>query len=81
MGLFEWDSASTVRCVSPSRIEEMARKLYGVYCEAVEVVASNGDPLPGWVDFAADSGKSKQVDAWRRLAEYVVGKVSTPQGK
>lgn len=54
-------------------LDAHADLLYSVYCEAVGGVAFNGDPLPGWADFAADPNKQKQADAWRSVAEQSLG--------
>lgn len=53
--------------------EEIASKLYEEYCAAVGGVAFNGDKLPGWAEFAADPGKTKQADAWRAVARAARG--------
>lgn len=54
-------------------LDAHADLLYSVYCEAVGGVAFNGDPLPGWADFAADPNKQKQADAWRSVAKQSPG--------
>ncbi len=53
------------------QVEEIAEKLYEQYCQAVGGKAFNGDTLPDWKTFRADSAKAKQSDAW-----MVVGKVA-----
>ncbi|MES2923707.1 MAG: hypothetical protein V4819_19285 [Verrucomicrobiota bacterium] len=45
-------------------IESLAGRLYDTYCAAVGGVAFNGDPLPKWDAFRADTTKQKQSDAW-----------------
>ena len=54
-------------------IEGKAKELYEVYCESVGGVAWNGDPLPSWEEFSADSTKETQADGWRRVAERALG--------
>lgn len=49
--------------------EELAGKLYTVYCESVGGVAFNGEPLPTWEVFSADPEKTMQADGWRAVAE------------
>ena len=50
-------------------IEEIAGKLYEAYCEAVGGIAFNGDPLPKWDTFRADTTKNKQSHAWLAVAQ------------
>lgn len=49
-------------------IDRIAGNFYTTYCAAVGGLAFNGDPLPSWDDFSADSGKVKQVEGWRAVA-------------
>ncbi len=51
-----------------SKTEELARKMYDVYCEAVGGLAFNGDKLPGSEEFFTDETKTKQANAWRKAA-------------
>jgi len=46
-----------------------AAMLYRYYCESVGNVAFNGDPLPTWDEFAADTSKERQVRAWIAVGE------------
>lgn len=50
------------------RIENEAALLYHHYCDAVGGKAFNGDPLPSWDEFVMDEKKTKQANAWRRVA-------------
>lgn len=50
----------------------VAGKLYDTYCEAVGGKAFNGDPLPAWEDFRADTEKTPQSDAWMVVAEHAL---------
>ena len=52
--------------------EEIAGKLYEKYCESVGGIAFNGDPLPKWKEFRADTKKQKQSDAWVEVAALVI---------
>jgi len=56
-------------------IEELADKLYTVYCAAVGGKAFNGDPLPAWSTFRADPTKRKQSDAWMIVAKTALDAV------
>lgn len=49
--------------------EQVARKLYDAYCQAVGGTAFNGDPLPKSEEFFEDQTKRKQADAWRVVAQ------------
>lgn len=53
-------------------IEELAGRLYEVYCTAVGGKAFNGDPLPSWEVFRDDTSKLKQSEAWIAVAEEAV---------
>lgn len=53
-------------------LEEIAKKLYTVYCEAVGGKAYDGKPLPTWEEFRGDPSKRKQSDAWVAVAEASV---------
>lgn len=48
--------------------EQLAHKLYDIYCEAVGGKAFNGDPLPKSEEFFADEKKQLQANAWRTTA-------------
>lgn len=61
--------------MTPSQIEAKAQDLYHIYCHAVGGVAFNGDPLPDWSEFGSDPSKTKQAEAWRRVAEAALGLV------
>lgn len=50
-------------------IDAIAKRLYETYCEAAGGKAFNGDPLPGWDEFASDPKKDKQANAWREAAK------------
>lgn len=52
--------------------EELARKMYDTYCEAVGGIAFNGDKLPDSKEFFNDLTKIKQADAWRAVADIVI---------
>lgn len=52
--------------------EELAGRLYAVYCESVGGKAFNGDALPTWQRFRADPTKRKQSDAWVRVAAEAI---------
>lgn len=56
----------------------LAEKFYTLYCEKVGGVAFNGDPLPSWQDFIADSSKKKQSDAWCAVGELVANLLEDP---
>lgn len=45
-------------------------ELYECYCVAVDGKAFNGDTLPIWSVFRADPTKTKQADAWQKVADY-----------
>ena len=47
-----------------SEVDQVASVLYEAYCEAVGGKAFNGDPLPDWRTFRADTSKQTQSDAW-----------------
>lgn len=49
--------------------ELVAKELYTTYCAAVGGVAFNGDALPDWETFSADSSKEKQSNAWLAAAD------------
>lgn len=53
-------------------IDEIASRLYAVYCLKVDGKAFNGDALPSWAEFEADKAKQKQVEAWREVAREAV---------
>jgi len=46
----------------------IAVPLYETYCKSVGGKAFNGDPLPTWREFHADTTKQKQVNAWLNVA-------------
>ena len=50
-------------------IESFAGELYEDYCAAVGGVAFNGDPLPKWEEFRTDLNKTKQSEAWVKVAQ------------
>lgn len=52
--------------------ENLAHKLYDVYCEAVGGHAYDGKLLPGSKEFFEDPAKEKQANAWRAVAEHVL---------
>ena len=52
--------------------EGIAAGLYEKYCQAVGGVNFQGDPLPNWQEFRADPNKTKQSDAWIKVAEESV---------
>lgn len=52
----------------PDAMNKLAGQLYATYCNAVGGVAHNGDKLPTWDEFSADSGKQKQVNGWMEVA-------------
>jgi hypothetical protein len=52
--------------------DSVAEALYTTYCEAVGGVAFNGDPLPAWKEFVADSKKQKQAQAWLSTADRAI---------
>lgn len=49
-------------------LEATAGILYTEYCQSVGGKAWNGDTLPPWADFRADTSKTKQSDAWVAVA-------------
>lgn len=49
-------------------LEELAKKMYDTYCEAVGGKAYDGSALVGSEEFFADPTKFKQVNAWRVTA-------------
>lgn len=51
--------------------EDRAGHFYETYCKAVGGVAFNGDPLPSWAEFRADTEKLKQSNAWLAVAMSV----------
>lgn len=53
----------------PETTEQVAEKLYSVYCAAVGGKAFNGDALPDWKTFRADPAKQAQSDAWVAVAQ------------
>ena len=54
--------------VSKLTVEDIADRMYTEYCKAVGGVAFNGDPLPTWDEFSADSLKVKQIQGWLAAA-------------
>lgn len=52
-------------------VEHIASVIYTLYCKEVGGVAFNGDKLPTWEEFSSDDNKTKQANAWRRVAEIV----------
>ena len=50
----------------------LAGALYEAYCDGVDNVAFNGDPLPNWEAFSRDEKKAKQVNAWMGVARKAV---------
>lgn len=52
--------------------ESLAANLYETYCRAVGGRAYNGDLLPSWREFAADTNKIPQVEAWRQVADRAI---------
>jgi chaperonin GroES len=53
-------------------IEKLAANLYLAYCMAVGGKAFNGDPLPDWQTFHKDKTKTRQADAWRKVARAAI---------
>lgn len=53
--------------------QDLAKKLYDAYNDAVGGVAWNGDKLPGSEEFFKDETKSKQSLAWVSVAEFALG--------
>jgi hypothetical protein len=49
--------------------EQLAGNLYQTYCVNVGGKAFNGDQLPDWETFRADTTKRVQSDAWVKVAE------------
>lgn len=49
-------------------VEDIADQMYTAYCEAVGGKAWNGDTLPTWDEFSADSLKAKQIQGWLAAA-------------
>ena len=58
--------------MSDYKIEILASQLYIRYCEEVGGKAFNGDPLPTWDQFRAETSKRKQSDAWVEVARLAV---------
>lgn len=52
--------------------DTIAKELYDAYGEGVGGVAFNGDPLPSWEVFIADTAKTKQAQAWLKAADRVI---------
>lgn len=59
----------------PTYREVIAEQLYESYCRAVGGVAFNGDALPEWDEFRADSSKQKQSDAWLATADCAIDRL------
>ena len=55
---------------------ELAEILYERYCSAVGGKAFNGDALPDWRKFYADSNKAKQVTGWLSVAQEAVDQLN-----
>ena len=51
--------------------EELAKKAYETYCEAVGGVAFNGYKLPTWEEFSSNESKQKQANAWLKVGEMI----------
>lgn len=66
----------------PKPEEDLAGRLYTVYCRAVGGKAFNGDTLPDWKVFSVDLKKLAQSNAWRAVAREAIaaetGVVSAP---
>lgn len=66
----------------PKPEEDLAGRLYTVYCRAVGGKAFNGDTLPDWKEFSVDLNKLAQSNAWRAVAREAIaaetGVVSAP---
>lgn len=54
--------------VSKLTVEDIAKEMYTKYCEAVGGRAWNGDLLPQWDEFSADTTKAKQIQGWLAAA-------------
>lgn len=61
---------------SDAEIESRANALYTAYCASVGNKAFNGDPLPSWTEFRADTAKKLQSDAWMNVAEVSLGTIT-----
>lgn len=52
--------------------ETLAGKMYDKYCQSVGGKAFNGDALPNWKTFQADTTKLKQSNAWVEAADVAI---------
>ncbi|MGC4016139.1 MAG: hypothetical protein QM755_16690 [Luteolibacter sp.] len=62
------DDVAGKQTPSDEDIRAAAGRSYTAYCEAVGGVAFNGDPLPTWEEFSADTSKVKQAAGWIEAA-------------
>lgn len=53
-------------------VEQLAGRLYEAYCRAVGGRGFNGDLLPSWEHFLADSTKERQSEGWLAVAREVL---------
>ena len=59
-------------------MNQVADRLYTLYCKHVGGKAFNGDALPTWAEFSSDPAKQVQVNTWLKVAEEAMRLTTLP---